>query len=227
MSWEPDMSQAHDCDGDAAAYALGALTPEESDAFRAHLATCAICQHDLDGFEQVRNVLGMAAPQQQPSKALRKQVLKDVRSDAAGRKVRSRRGAGFSFSRPAFAGGITALLAAVVIAGTQILSSGTSVQVFNATVGNAQLHVASNGYTELIVHHLPQPKGDRIYEVWLQNTHGDLAPTKTLFSVTRSGEGVVGVAGSLKNVKAVMVTEEPAGGSQVPTTKPVIVAPIS
>lgn len=227
MSMEPDMSPAHDCDGDAAAYVLGALTPEESDAFRAHLKSCAICQDELNSFEQVGDVLGMAAPQQQPSKTLRKQVLKEVHADAAARKARSRRGRRYGFARPAFAGGITALLAAVVLAGTQILSSGTSVQVFNATVGNAQLHVAKNGYTELIVHHLPQPTSNRIYEVWLQNTQGDLAPTKALFSVTHSGEGVVGVPGSLKDVKAVMVTEEPAGGTQVPTTKPVIVAPIS
>ena len=47
-----------------------------------------------------------------------------------------------------------------------------------------------------------------------------------LFSVTTSGDGAVDVPGNLKGIKAAMVTEAPAGGTKVPTTKPVIVTPI-
>lgn len=90
-----------------------------------------------------------------------------------------------------------------------------------------QLGRRARAYAELTVHHLPQPKGNRIYEVCLQHSHGELAPTKALFSVTSSGDGAVVVSGSLKGIKAVLVTEEPAGGMPVPTTKPVIITPIS
>jgi anti-sigma-K factor RskA len=226
MSREPDMSGVHDCGGDAAAYVLGALTPEESEAFRAHLETCAICQQEVESFEHVGDVLGMAAPAHQPSKSLRKQVLKEVHADVRTRKARARSPRGYRFSRPVFAGAMAAVLAAAVFAGVQIASPGNSVRVFHATVGDAEVRLVSDSYAELTVHHLRQPTDNRIYEVWLQNSRGELAPTKALFSVTSSGDGVVDVPGNLKDIKAVMVTEEPAGGRNVPTTKPVIVTPI-
>jgi anti-sigma-K factor RskA len=220
------MSEVHDCGGDAAAYVLGALTSEESEAFRAHLETCAICQDEVESFEQVGAVLGMAAAQQRPSKALRKQVLNEVRADARARKARSRHAPRYGFSRPAVAGVMAALLVAAVVAWIQIASPGTSTRVFNATVGDAQVRLVSDSYAELVVHHLPQTKDNRIYEVWLQHSHGVLAPTKALFGVTSSGDGAVDVSGSLKGIKAVLVTEEPAGGTSVPTTKPVIITPL-
>jgi anti-sigma factor RsiW len=226
MSREPDMPGVHDCGGDAAAYVLGALTPEESEAFRAHLETCSICQQEVESFEHVGDVLGMAAPAHQPSKSLRKQVMKEVHADARTRKARARGARGYGFSRPVFAGAMAAVLAAAVFAGVQIGSPGSSVRVFHATVGDAEVRLVSDSYAELTVHHLRQPTGNRIYEVWLQNSRGELAPTKALFSVTSSGDGIVDVPGNLKDIKAVMVTEEPAGGRNVPTTKPVIIAPV-
>jgi anti-sigma-K factor RskA len=220
------MSGVHDCGGDAAAYVLGALTSEESEAFRAHLETCAICQQEVESFGHVGDVLGMAAPQHEPSRSLRKQVMKEVRADARTRKARARGARRYSFSRPVLAGAMAAVLAGAVFAGAQIASPGNSVRVFHATVGDAEIHLVSDSYAELTVHHLRQPTGNRIYEVWLQNSRGELAPTKALFSVTSSGDGVVDVPGNLKHIKAVMVTEEPAGGTQAPTTKPVIIAPV-
>jgi anti-sigma-K factor RskA len=232
MSREPDMSGVHECGGDAAAYVLGALNSEESEAFRAHLATCSICQEEVESFGHVGDVLGMAAPPHRPSKSLRKQVMKEVHADARARKTRAvhasaaRGPRGYGFSRTVFAGVMAAALAAAVFAGAQIASPGSSVRVFHATVGDAEVRLVSDSYAELTVHHLRQPTDNRIYEVWLQNSRGELAPTKALFSVTSSGDGVVDVPGNLKDIKAVMVTEEPAGGRKVPTTKPVIVAPV-
>jgi len=49
-------------------------------------------------------------------------------------------------------------------------------------------------------------------------------PTGTLFGVTSTGTAAVGVPGSLDGVSAVMVTQEPSGGSPAPTTAPLIVA---
>jgi hypothetical protein len=221
------MSEVHDCGGDAAAYVLGALTPEESEAFRAHLETCAICQDEVDSFGPVGDVLGMAAPQLKPSGALHKQVFKEVRADARARKARSRHVPRYRFSRPVFAGVMAGVLAATVIAGIQIASSGSSTRVFNATLGDAQMRLVGDSYAELVVHHLPQTKDNRIYEVGLEHSQGELAPAKALFGVTSSGDGAVDVSGSLKGIKAVLVTEEPAGGTKAPTTTPVIITPLS
>ena len=52
----------HDCGGDAAAYALGALDRQEADAFRAHLESCVVCRDELAAFRPVVDQLPMTAP---------------------------------------------------------------------------------------------------------------------------------------------------------------------
>jgi anti-sigma-K factor RskA len=79
----------------------------------------------------------------------------------------------------------------------------------------------------LIVHHLPQPPSGRVYEVWLKRAGQAPAPTSALFTVSRGGEGEILVPGSLHAVNQLMVTQEPRGGSAVPTGAPVIVARLS
>ena len=74
---------------------------------------------------------------------------------------------------------------------------------------------------------LAAPPAGHIYEVWLQHGHQAPSPTSTLFGVTSSGAGDVGVPGSLHGVSHVLVTAEPLGGSLHPTSNPVIVARIT
>lgn len=226
MNREPEGSGVRECGDDAAAYALGALTSAESDAFRAHLESCAICEDEVLCFGQVGDVLGTAASAHRPSKSLRRRVMKEVRADAQTKKAPSRRAPRYGLSRPGLLGGLAALLAAAVIGGIQIASPGTSIRVFNATVGDAQVRLISARYAELTVHNLPHLRGNRIYEVWLRHSHGDLEP-RGLFSVTASGDGAVDVSGNLEGIKALLVTEEPTGGTKAPTTKPVIVMPVT
>jgi hypothetical protein len=45
--------------------------------------------------------------------------------------------------------------------------------------------------------------------------------------VRANGSAAVGVPGSLSGVSAVLVTQEPAGGTPAPTSAPVIVAPVA
>jgi anti-sigma-K factor RskA len=80
------------------------------------------------------------------------------------------------------------------------------------------------GRAELIVHRLPAPAAGRIYEVWLKRPGGAPVPTRALFGVTAGGTADVGVPGELRGVSEVLVTQEPAGGSRVPTGPAVIVA---
>jgi hypothetical protein len=119
-------------------------------------------------------------------------------------------------------------LVAVVLAGlagAAISSSsgggGSATRVIQASVGDAQLRI-SGGRGELIVNRLPSPAPGRIYEMWLQHGNGAPSPTRTLFSVTAAGTADVGVPGNLHGVSHVLVTQEPAGGSQAPTRAPVI-----
>jgi anti-sigma-K factor RskA len=215
------------CGDDVAAYALGALEPDEAEAFRRHLADCPECRQELAGFEQVTEALPPASSRYEVPRSLRKRVMHEVRatpkSAAAGPPARLAWA-----SRPllAWSGALAAVLVAVIVA--VALSSGgpSGARVIQASTGNAELRV-TGAHGDLVVHRLPELPAGRTYEMWVQRGSAPPVPTGTLFGVTSSGTAAVGVPGSLDGVSAVMVTQEPSGGSPAPTTAPLIVARLS
>jgi anti-sigma-K factor RskA len=239
VSAEDQMTGGCDRSGDAAAYALGALEPDEARDFRAHMKACAACREDVAAFEGVTRGLPSASVQYATPKGLRRRVMRDVRrtpQDAPAHVAASPGVAPRRVRRPIFlprralaALGAAAAVAVAVVVGVAIGSSGSGggTRVIQAAVmgapGNAQLRIA-HGRGELVLRGLPAPAAGRIYEVWLERGQSAPAPTNTLFSVSSVGAGDVGVAGSLNGVSEVLVTSEPAGGSRVPTMPPVIVA---
>ncbi|MBV8991288.1 MAG: anti-sigma factor [Solirubrobacterales bacterium] len=217
------MSQNHDCSGDAAAYALGALEPAEEEAFRRHLSECAICRDELAQFQHGVDTLPLAAPQLAAPRGLRQRVMAQVKAEPRGatppRRARP-------LTRPVALAGLL-LVAALAVGGGIELSSGgsTGSRVISAQVGDAQLRV-SGDHGDLAVLRLSPPAVGRIYEMWIER--GNQAPSpSTLFSVTSSRTALVGVPGSLHGVSAVLVTEEPAGGTLAPTQAPLIVTRLS
>ncbi len=228
MTFHEPTSENPNCGLDAAAYVLGALEPDEAEAFRRHLEECAVCRDEVRSLEHVVDALPMAAPQYPVPRGLRRRVL-----GAARRQPRHAPGSPHSAAAqwrmgarvPALAGGLAAVIVAVVVA--VLLSSGGSpgARVIRASTGNAELRI-TGGRGELIVRALPQPPAGQIYEVWLARPDHPPAPTSALFGVTTAGQADVGVPGSLSGVSEVLVTREPAGGTKVPTHAPVIVAPV-
>jgi hypothetical protein len=129
----------------------------------------------------------------------------------------------------AAAAGLAALVAVLIAVGS---SSHAKITVTPGKgVGIARTAEVSlkqgNGRAELVVAHMPPPALGRIYEVWLVHASGAPKPTNALFSVTSGGSGEVDVPNSLHGVKEVLVTSEPAGGSQHPTRPPVISVPLT
>jgi Anti-sigma-K factor rskA/Putative zinc-finger len=211
-----------DCGGDAAAYALGALDRDEAEAFREHLDTCPDCRDDLAAFDAVVDQLPMAAPQRQAPRSLRRRVRRALREP----RPRAR-----TVSRPALALATSLAVAAAIVGGIALSSSGSShARVIQASVigssGEAKLRLAGSS-AELIVHGFPAPPAGKIYEVWLRRAASRPSPTSALFSVTSSGAADVEVPGDLHGVSEILVTPEPAGGSKVPTHSAVIVARVS
>jgi anti-sigma-K factor RskA len=231
---EESMPGKHDCGVDAAAYVLGALEPEESEAFSRHLATCVVCRDEVTALQHTTNALAMAPPQHRAPRGLKRRVMRAVRdsdTETQGAPVRRprRAGSGLFVGRPAVAA-MAALAVVVVVIGAIIVgsngSSGTRTiaAAVTGSPGTAQLSV-SGGHGELVMRHFPQPAPGHIYEMWeLRSGAKAPSPTGTLFSVNSSGTGDVGVPGGLHGVSKVLVTQEPAGGSLAPTTTPVIVA---
>jgi anti-sigma-K factor RskA len=63
----------------AAAYALGALTPAEQALFEAHLANCARCAAEVRAFSPVAGALALWSPAATPSPAVRDRILTGIR----------------------------------------------------------------------------------------------------------------------------------------------------
>jgi anti-sigma-K factor RskA len=216
------------CGEDAAAYVLGALEPAEADAFRRHIAECVVCREEVAAFEHVTEALPPAgSARYEVPKALRRRVMREVRATPKTAPVNRRRGIRLPTGLPlAWGGALAAVVVAVIVAIALGTGGSSGTQVIQASVGSAQLRIAG-GHADLIVHRLAQPPRGRIYEMWVQRGGAQPEPTGTLFSTTSTGTASVGVPGGLHGVSAVMVTQEPAGGTSVPTSAPVIVARVS
>lgn len=233
-----------------AAYLLGALSDAERRDFERHLSDCARCREDVTELRVVSDVLPLAVPPVAPPVALRDRLMETVRAEAdvlsaagvaADRPApMRRRGFTLPFARPlAVAGAALVLLLGVALGfgiGTATNNGQTKTQTVvqvrtvQATVtpataprGTAVI-VVRNGVATLRVRGLPVPPDGKIYEVWLLR-RGAAAPSPTdaLFSVSTQGSGRVALP-SVRGVEQVLVTAEPDGGSQAPTSQPFISA---
>ncbi len=236
MTPEHLTSENEACCGDAAAYALGALDASEAADFRRHLETCIVCRDELDAFGQIADALAMAAPRQPVPRSLRRKIMRTVRAELdmapprASRVQRLSRGSRRLVARPALVAGLLAAAAVALIGGLELAPSRSGgIRVIQARVngsaGSARLIVAG-ARAELRVSHLPPPSAGRIYEVWIERD-GHAPSPRSLFSVNASGAAAVGVPGDVRGASTIMVTQEHAGGSLVPTDPPVIVAKVS
>jgi anti-sigma-K factor RskA len=225
MSDKDRIAEDRDCGGDVAAYALGALDEAETRAFRAHLEGCAVCQDELAVFEQIVNRLPTSAAAYRAPRRLRRRVMRAVAHEPRHGQAPARRRRALLRPALAFAGAMAVAAAAVVVLLAVGSSSSQNPRVIAAQVagsGSASLRV-SRDHAELVVHRFKAPPPGQIYEVWLQRGKtGAAIPTKALFGVNDAGDADVEVPGNLHGVTLVMVTREPAGGTQKPTHPPVI-----
>jgi anti-sigma-K factor RskA len=147
---------------------------------------------------------------------------------AAGRRRRFSAGAlGDWLLRPGVALACALLLLAGGAAAGVLLSAGEGTRTVVATTqapgADVRLEIGEDGAT-LVARNMPAPPSGRIYQVWLKRPGRDPEPTSALWSTRSDGSAEVAVPGSLDGVEAVLVTDEPAGGSAAPTKPPVISA---
>jgi anti-sigma-K factor RskA len=234
----PDHHEDRDCcGGNAAPYVLGALEPEECEAFQGHLATCAVCREEVASLQLVADALPVVAPQLSAPPELKSRIMATVQGEAGWQRSpagapaqpgpRSPRRPRLALGSWRAAGAVAAVAAAAAIAAIALQpGGGAKVQTIRAQViaphASASLRL-SGGHAQLNVAGLPQTTPGRVYEVWIKRG-GAAQPTDALFTVTATGRATVGVPGGTAGVKQVMVTSEPLGGSRVPTRAPVIIA---
>ena len=218
------------------AWLLGALPEDEAAGFQRHLAECAVCREDAAALQVAADALPASAEPRTPPAALKARIMDVVESeaqllDAAGpdsdrapAPARRTSWLGRLVPRPALAWGLAALLLVVGVGAgvlaSQAIQGGTetiSAQVTSGG-GRASLEI-DDGHGRLVASKLPAPPEGRVYQVWLDKGGKTPEPTNALFSTRSDGSASVDVPGSLDGVRAVMVTDEPAGGSDEPTGK--------
>jgi len=230
---------------DAASYVLRAMPDGEWELYAAHVADCELCAGKVEELGFVSDALLNGVPQLTAPPQIRDRVMAVVRAEselllAAGSRAdqpvareRSRRFGALALLRPWPAAVLAASLLALGIGSGALLVGGGSEPASRTTAcatapagATCQMRVAGDS-AKLVVAGLRSPPDGRIYQVWLDRDNGTAPqPTEALFSV-RKGRASVDVPGDLTGVKRVLVTDEPPGGSEVPTRRPVIAAPMA
>jgi anti-sigma-K factor RskA len=227
-----------------ASYVLGALPEDEHERFATHLATCDECRNGVAELQVAADALPLAVVQVVPPPELKDRIMAVVRPEGelrqAAEGVRSQpvaeprrrwwRGR-FLGLGPIPAAVAASLLIAVLVAGGILLSGGDDtrtvqgqVLIASAPKARASLKV-SDEVTKLSVSGMPAPPAGKVYQVWLKPPAQAPRPTRALFGVDARGDADVQIQrGPLKGIEQVLVTAEPDGGSQTPTSDPVIAA---
>jgi anti-sigma-K factor RskA len=231
------------CGTDVGAYALGALPDAEARAFEAHLEACELCRADLEALQPAVDALPISVGEMAPPPALKGRIMAVVEREAelrraseapapalaSARSRRARRRRPFLLRPlPALAAATVLLLAGLGIGvalddggGGDARTVAAQVEVAGATGALA----VEDGRGQLELRGMPEPPEGRVYQVWLlREGERRPRPTDTLFTPDAQGRADIGVPGELDGVAQVLVTDEPEGGSQVPTRDPVVLA---
>jgi anti-sigma-K factor RskA len=206
---------------DVGAYLLGALNDLERQAFERHLRGCDECQEELARLRPAADALPGSVQQFEPPARLKASLMEVVEREARVTQLPRRR-----FTRPLAVAAVL-LLGLVVGFGVAQLGGDES-RTVAATVDEAMPRAGGTldidgGEATLQLHDMPELRGSRVYQVWLQ--HGDrMVPART-FEVGTSGTGRVQLRG-VEDADGVYVTREARGGAQVPSEDPIVSVPL-
>lgn len=218
-----------------AAYSLSALSAEETRDVHQHLVGCRRHDEALAELRAVGERLPLAAEEREPPPQLRTRLLHAFDAEVARRSA-PRAGVVTPLrrwlpgTRPAFA----YLAAAAVLVLTVIGLSAWNLTLQLDDEGDATFAVQLTGaagtgelvYFEedkvgLLKLELPEPPSARVYQAWGIYESGPvslgLVPSK----------GVAAFDADLSDASAVAITEEPEGGSEQPTTQPLVLAELA
>lgn len=243
-----DPADLHDL---AAAYALDAINDAERTAFESHLAGCAHCQHEVAEFLEVSLMLS-AGLDVQPPPALREQLLAQVAltpqdavapQDSGADELADRRAARHRtpgrFHRWALAGVAAAAITIGAIAVTQwpqdtpdpsivavqeVLDAPDAVRA-SETVNGASITVVtaySLNQSAVLTEDLASAPQGQDYQLWFVSEDGSAVSAGLL---PRDHDQFL-LEGPPGEAIAVGITLEPTGGSEQPTSEPLVAVPL-
>ena len=193
-----------------ATYALDALSPDETEAYERHLGQCEACREQLAELNESAAALAFGAVAPAPPARLRASILDAAAAERTNVVPLLRRrwvGRGLAVA--------AAAVACIAVGLGVSLSQSSHTKVFALMVGpdrTATLQVTGLS---------PAPTG-KTYEAWVIPAHRSPRPAG-LFPGGKNTS--VRLRGTVPKNSVVAVTVEPAGGSNLPTTKPFFVSP--
>jgi len=223
------------------AYALDALTTDDQQEFEQHLPTCTNCGSDLVELRATAARLSDTTWQSPPAEM--KARLMDAVANTAQERPRVATMAGRERRRflPALLAA-AAVLAVLVSLGAFLVErdrlseaqreQAAMVAVLSAPDVEQQVARLENGATvrmlmspsldEAVVTmmDLPALTNDQSYQMWRMQPGGP--DPEAVISAEQSSDSVARVIDDLDDTQAIAVTVEPAGGSDQPTTRPVV-----
>ena len=234
-------SAHHNAFDSLGAYALGALPDGEREMVAAHIEECPVCAEDAASLERAATRLIDVVPMAVPSPELRNRIMAVVESEAAllratvgpPREIRPTVPPRRTSWTEAFSLRLAATAAALLILGgvvgaTALDSSSESsgTRTLAAEVGSSHAWIElTDNKAHLVVDGLAAPKRNKVYELWIQS--GDAAPRPASDDLSRAvfvvGSGRVDIPARLQEGDRIMITEEPSGGSRIPSARPVVI----
>jgi anti-sigma-K factor RskA len=217
---------------DVAAYVLGVLEPGEATALERHLDDCADCRAELRWLRPAADLLPSRVERVEPPAELRAKILDQARSEpgpvaaSGGRPSPAPRRGLFSGWRPVAALGVAALMLAAVAGYAVRGGSGggaTTVAAGKAPAVTAKLVMEGDSATVRLANVNEMPPNE-VLEAWVQR-EGEVERAGGLFVPDRDGRATAMIP-DMHGVEAVMVTSEPEGGSETPTSSPLVTAKI-
>lgn len=228
------------------AYVLGALSDEERATVEAYLALHPERQAEIDDLSGVAGLLALAPPEQDPPADLRRRLMQVVESEATSPEPAERSESpwfGWLWDFRNVALGAAALLVVGLLSWNVLLQG--NVQDLRGEVeeartadraqetreielggtwaeqgARAEVTAIEDDRAILVVEDMPSMPENRTGQVWV--IHDDEPEPSGLLE--QSGDTAAApITISLKDADAIAVTVEPAGGSDEPTSDPVLV----
>jgi anti-sigma-K factor RskA len=193
-----------------AAYALDALDPDEAEAYERHLGQCEECRTQLAELNETAGALAFGTVAPAPPPRLRAAILEQAAAERSNVVPFLRR-------RWVARGlAVAAAAAACIVVGLAVsLSQSSHTRVFT-------LLVNPNRTAELHVTGLSAAPSGKTYEAWVIPAGHSPRPAGLFTDGTST---TVHLQGTVPQKSVVAVTVEPAGGSNLPTTKPIFTTP--
>ncbi len=228
------------------AYALGALPDDERATAEAYLALHPERQAEIDDIVGIAGLLALAPPEQEPPADLRRRLMQVVESEAA----QPRAAESPSTSWFGWLGGLRNVAlgaAAVLVVGLlswnvllqedvqdlrgqveEARSANEAQQTREIALGGtwaeqgarAEVTALKDDRAILVVEDMPSMPDDRTGQVWVIR---DEKPEPSGLLEPSGNMAATAITTNLRGADAIAVTVEPAGGSDEPTSDPVLV----